>query len=80
MKKEFFADLLQVTKTVVRDRLTWSDFSLKLADTILKPLAHHMSCGFFWWDRQLANRIFGPRSIERHAAAKPTQRPHILMA
>ncbi len=34
MKKEFFADLLQVTKTVDRDRRTWSDFFLKLADTI----------------------------------------------
>ncbi len=38
MKKEFFADLLQVAKTVERDRRTWSDFFLKLADTILKPL------------------------------------------
>ncbi len=26
MKKEFFADLLQITKTVERDRRTWSDF------------------------------------------------------
>ncbi len=33
MKKEFFADLLQVTKTVERDLRTWSDFFLKLADT-----------------------------------------------
>ncbi len=39
MKKKFFADLLQVTKTVERDRWTLSDFSLKLADTILKPYA-----------------------------------------
>ncbi len=41
MKKEFFADL-RVTKTVERDRRTWCDFFLKLADTILKPLIHHM--------------------------------------
>ncbi len=47
IKKEFFADLLQVTKTVERDRQTWSDFFLKLADTILKPITHHMPCGFF---------------------------------
>ncbi len=46
MKKEFFADF-QVTKTVDRDRRTWSDFFLKLADTILKPFTHHMPCGFF---------------------------------
>ncbi len=26
------------------------------------------------------NRIFRPRSIERHAVAKPMQRPHILVA
>ncbi len=36
MKKEFFADLHQVTKTVERDRRTWSDFFLQLADTIFK--------------------------------------------
>ncbi len=47
MKKEFFAHLLQVTKTVERDRRTWSDFFLKLADTILKPLTHHVPRGFF---------------------------------
>ncbi len=47
MKKEFFADLLQVTKTVEQDRRTWSDFFLKLADTILKPLTHHMPRVFF---------------------------------
>ncbi len=79
-KKNFFADLFQVTKTVERDRWTCSDFFLQLADTILKPLTHHMLRGFFWWNRQFADRIFRPRSIERHAAAKPTQRPHILVA
>ncbi len=78
--KEFFADLLQVTKTVERDRRTWSDFFLKLADTILKPLSHHMPRSFFWWDRQFADRIFRPRNIERQAAAKPMQHPHILVA
>ncbi len=80
MKKEFFADLLQVTKTVEQDWRTSSDFFLKLADTILKPLIHHMPRSFFRWDRQFADQIFSPRSIERHAAAKPTQRPHILAA
>ncbi len=30
--------------------------------------------------RQFADQIFRPRSIERHAAAKPTQHPHILAA
>ncbi len=79
MKKEFFADL-QVTKTVERDRRTWSDFFLKLADTILKPLIHHMPHGFFWRDRQFADQIFRLCSIERHAAAKPMQHPHILVA
>ncbi len=57
--------------------LVWF-FFLKLADTILKPLIHHMPRGFFCWDWQFADRIFRPRSIERHAAAKPMQRPHIL--
>ncbi len=47
MKKEFFADLFQVTKTVERDRQPWCDFFLKPADTILKPLIHHMPRGFF---------------------------------
>ncbi len=47
MKKEFFSDLLQVTKTVERDQRTWSDFFLKLADTILKPFTHHMPRSFF---------------------------------
>ncbi len=75
MKKKFFADLFQVTKTVEQDRRTWSDFFLQLADTILKPLTHHMPR-----DRQFADRIFRPCSIEWHAAAKPTQRPHILVA
>ncbi len=42
----FFADLFQVTKAVERDRRTWCDFFFKLADTILKPLTHHMLCGF----------------------------------
>ncbi len=79
MKKKFFADL-QVIKTVERDQRTWSDFFLKLADTILKPLTRHMPHGFFWWDRQFADRILKPRSIEQYAAAKPTQRPHILVA
>ncbi len=65
----FFADLFQVTKTVERDRRTWCDFLFKLADTILKPLIHQMPHGFFWWDRQFADRIFRPRSIERHADA-----------
>ncbi len=37
-KKEFFANLLQVTKTVERHRWTLSDFFLKPADTILKSL------------------------------------------
>ncbi len=32
------------------------------------------------WDRQFADRIFRSRSIEWHATAKPTQRPHILVA
>ncbi len=80
MKKEFFADVLQVTKTVKRDRWTLSDFFLKLVDTIWKPLTHHMPHGFLWWDRQFADRIFRPRSIEWHAVAEPTQRPHILEA
>ncbi len=80
MKKEFFADLLQVTKTVERELWTLSDFFLKLADTNLKPFTHHMPCSFLWWDRQFAGQIFRPRSIEQHAAAKPTQRPHILVA
>ncbi len=80
MKKEFVADLLQVTKTVERDMRTWSDFFLKLANTILKPLTHHMPCGFSWWDRQFTDRIFRPRNIERHAAATLTQRPHIFVA
>ncbi len=47
MKKKFIADLFQVTKTVERDRRTWCDFFLKLADTILKPLIHYMPRGFF---------------------------------
>ncbi len=46
-RKKIFAGLLQVTKTVERDRRTWSDFFLKLADTMLKPLTHHMPRGFF---------------------------------
>ncbi len=36
--------------------------------------------GFLWWDRQFADQIFRPCSIERHAAAELTQRPHILAA
>ncbi len=63
MKKKILADLLQVTKTVERDRRTWSDFFPKLADTILKPLTHQMPCGFFWWDWQFADQIFRPRSL-----------------
>ncbi len=65
----FFADLFQVIKTVERDRRTWCDFFFKLADTILKPLIHQMPRSFFWWDRQFADRIFRPRSIEQHADA-----------
>ncbi len=33
---------------------------------------------FLWWDRQFADRIFRPRNIKQHAAAKPTQHPYIL--
>ncbi len=40
------------------------------------PMPH----GFLWWDRQFADQIFKPRSIERHAAAELTQRSHILAA
>ncbi len=47
-------------------------FFFKLADTILKPLIHQMPRSFFWWDRQFADRIFRPRSIERHADATST--------
>ncbi len=47
-------------------------FFFKLADTILKPLIHQMPHGFFWWDRQFVDRIFRPRSIERHADATST--------
>ncbi len=43
-------------------------------------LTYHIPRSFFRWDRQFADRIFRPRSIERHATAKPTQRPHILVA
>ncbi len=80
VRKRIFCRPSSGYQTVERDRRTWSDFFLKLADTVLKPLTHHMPHGFFWWDRQFADWIFRPRSIERHAAAKPTQRPHILVA
>ncbi len=46
--------------------------------TILKPFTHHMPRGFLWWDQQFADQIFRPCSIERHAAAEPTQCPRIL--
>ncbi len=36
--------------------------------------------GFLWWDRQFVTQIFRLRSIERHAAAEPTQCPHMLAA
>ncbi len=44
-----------------------------------ETLIHHMPRGFFWGNRQFADRIFRPRSIEQHAAAKLMQRPHILV-
>ncbi len=55
-------------------------FSQTSWHTILKPLTRHMPHGFLWWDWQFADRIFRPHSIERHAAAEPTQCPHILVA
>ncbi len=72
MKREFFADPLQVTKNVERDWWTLSDFFLKLANTILKLLTHHMPHSFLWWNWQFANRIFRPCSIKWHAAAEQT--------
>ncbi len=38
-----------------------------------------MSHNFLWWDHQFADQIFRQHSIERYAAAKPMQRPHILV-
>ncbi len=69
LKKEFFADLLQVTKTVERNHRTLYDFFLKLADTILKPLTHHMLCSFLWWDRNLPIKFLG------HAASNGVPQP-----
>ncbi len=55
-------------------------FFFKLADTILKPLTHHMLHSFLWWDWQFIVRIFRTQNIEWHAAVEQTQHPHILAA